>query len=1186
MREFDLNIEKILESWEIYHAVREIIANALDEQVLSQTEDIQIVKKADGWHIIDFGRGLNYHHLTQNENDEKLNSNQLIGRFGVGLKDALATLYRHGIKVQITSKYGIITLNQTSKIGFDDIITLHAQISESINPDMVGTDFLLNGCEDADIEKAKKLFLKFSNEDILESTAFGDVIDISGGSVSSIYINGVKIAEEPNFLFSYNITSLTNQLKKALNRERTNVGRSAYTDRIKSILTACTGANVIQKLVDDLREMGSGNRHDELSWNDVAMYASQKMAELNNDAVFVTTDDLEDAPSIIDDMKQQGLKPVVVPTKLFEKMDDFNTGADSGEHLRTTTRFLKEEKEKLNFEYVDVSNLTADEKAVFSKTDAILELIGGKPWPVKEIRISETIYSSELFTDTVGLWESSCGRITVKRRQLRSLSEYAGTLLHECAHASSGAADVSRIFERELTSTIGCLAERLLSSAGANVVCRFPDFDFSSLGWTYSEEFEAAGIQSLEDICAKPAQAFELKNALEEHIRSCNLSVEACSELVRALEEYDVHIHLDDDVKPDATKLPRFFRNPEITEDEDGNEQLDFEHRQVYNYASWMLPPLLNNITVTEILHHTDDAQIWVETGKYDIVPSKDYSGEIVCYAQKQVFWHELYPYNLLWAIFHGSSFSIITILPNLTSLLSERIDSVLASLEPYEETIIRLHFQYNYRVEDILPLFITQNGAQIECELAVVNEESPLSWGIKHTVERRLDRALRKLRHPSRSKQLRAFVDQPMEMCKRLELELDIHDPIQTITEHTPFHAELQKQNPSLSFENLRQAYLCGKPIHWAAEDLDEKIGAIFPSDHLSYQLLNDTIRHKRVWRLWQPYWLNHPSVKSEYPEFRDMTVEKAYIGDGYCGDYANKAFANMLLIKTATNEIKLYGLNWLARFCTPDKLRFVQYPAQNSACENLYCTVEQKRSEILSKEESDRVFDNISFIEDHFRKLFDYAPMRILRDTIAGTRRWCAWPVSLLRESVLSEPSNVPIIHAFFSEGCSDYTKELISDEMNRLIVLETSTHEKRLYWWADGVLIPHHLADAVLEEVYSTAFSNSTSVDDAPMRKTVIDFCDCCLNDFSLPQSEKEFFTDYLSKMGVTALGRMTIEEMGLSVRAYNCLKRAGINTLHELMQMTEGDLAKVRNLGCTSKEEIINKMRERGLSLKAE
>ncbi|MBT0160853.1 ATP-binding protein, partial [Candidatus Bathyarchaeota archaeon A05DMB-2] len=92
-RLFDLNIEKVLEDWEVYHAIREIIANALDEQVLTKTKEIEISRDAKGsWHIRDFGRGLKYEHLTQNENEEKLShSNLVIGKFGVGLKDALAT---------------------------------------------------------------------------------------------------------------------------------------------------------------------------------------------------------------------------------------------------------------------------------------------------------------------------------------------------------------------------------------------------------------------------------------------------------------------------------------------------------------------------------------------------------------------------------------------------------------------------------------------------------------------------------------------------------------------------------------------------------------------------------------------------------------------------------------------------------------------------------------------------------------------------------------------------------------------------------------------------------------------------------------------------------------------------------------------------------------------------------------
>ncbi|OPY59717.1 MAG: DNA-directed RNA polymerase subunit alpha [Pelotomaculum sp. PtaU1.Bin035] len=61
-------------------------------------------------------------------------------------------------------------------------------------------------------------------------------------------------------------------------------------------------------------------------------------------------------------------------------------------------------------------------------------------------------------------------------------------------------------------------------------------------------------------------------------------------------------------------------------------------------------------------------------------------------------------------------------------------------------------------------------------------------------------------------------------------------------------------------------------------------------------------------------------------------------------------------------------------------------------------------------------------------------------------------------------------------------------------------------------------------------------------------------------------------------------MTIEELDLSVRSYNCLKRAGINTVEELIQRNEDDMMKVRNLGKKSLEEVINKLRELGLLLK--
>ena len=61
-------------------------------------------------------------------------------------------------------------------------------------------------------------------------------------------------------------------------------------------------------------------------------------------------------------------------------------------------------------------------------------------------------------------------------------------------------------------------------------------------------------------------------------------------------------------------------------------------------------------------------------------------------------------------------------------------------------------------------------------------------------------------------------------------------------------------------------------------------------------------------------------------------------------------------------------------------------------------------------------------------------------------------------------------------------------------------------------------------------------------------------------------------------------MSIEELELSVRSFNCLKRASINTVEELTRKTEDDMMKVRNLGKKSLDEVKHKLEELGLGLK--
>jgi len=456
MKKFDLNIEEVLEDWEVYHAIREIIANAIDEQILTNTQDIEIKKEKNYYVIRDYGRGIRYEHLTQNENEEKISNPELvIGKFGVGLKDALATFDRHKISIVIKSKFGDITIDKSSKHGFEDVITLHAIISSPSEIDIVGTKVILNGCTKDDVEKAKSLFLKFSGEQMLEKTQYGEILKKS--SVSKIYINGIKVAEEDNFLFSYNITSLTSAMRKALNRERTHVGRTAYTERVKSILLSSNNEKVARFLVEDLEGYQRGTEHDEMKYIDVAVHAC-KILNTSSSVVFVTPEQLQYDTMAVDNARRDGLSIIVIPETISQKINGLEDL--SGNIIRDLKLYNTEWNQSFEFKFVKPDKLTRSEREIFEKTSEIFKLIGGKPKSIKEVAISETMRREESGSEAVGLWEPDKGRLVIKREQLKNLESYAGTLLHEAAHALSGAGDVSREFESELTNIIGQISAR------------------------------------------------------------------------------------------------------------------------------------------------------------------------------------------------------------------------------------------------------------------------------------------------------------------------------------------------------------------------------------------------------------------------------------------------------------------------------------------------------------------------------------------------------------------------------------------------------------------------------------------------------------------------------------------------------------------------------------------------------
>jgi hypothetical protein len=455
IRKFDLNIEKILEGWEVRHAIREVIANALDEQALTNTPDANIAKGPKGvWHVRDFGRGLRYEHLTQNENKEKLrNSDKVVGKFGVGLKDALATLYRRGVAVAIRSKHGNITLEVTAKHGFSDVATLHALISPPTEPDFVGTDFSFENLADSDISEAKKFFLKFSGETVLDSTSYGQILQRDTKGKARIYVKGLLVAEEEEFAFSYNITALTAAMNRALNRERTNVGRTAYADRVKAMLLDSDSRDVAETLAEDLVRMEQGTSRDEVKWIDVAVHACQ-ILNASEKVVFVTAEQRTSASSAINHALNDGHKVVTVPESIKERLRGMKDMR--GNPVRDLDVYKQEFAESFEFKFVERNKLSAAERIIFDMHERVAELVGRLPGEVKEILISETMRPDFASTcDAAGFWEPANRRIIIKRSELRSLEAFAGTLLHEITHARTGCDDVTQEFEHGLTEALG-----------------------------------------------------------------------------------------------------------------------------------------------------------------------------------------------------------------------------------------------------------------------------------------------------------------------------------------------------------------------------------------------------------------------------------------------------------------------------------------------------------------------------------------------------------------------------------------------------------------------------------------------------------------------------------------------------------------------------------------------------------
>jgi hypothetical protein len=154
-----------------------------------------------------------------------------------------------------------------------------------------------------------------------------------------------------------------------------------------------------------------------------------------------------------------GYEIIVVPETIRRKLPSLRDAL--GNPIRDLDRYRDEWQDSFRFTFIDPSDLSGAERAVWETLPRIFAARGGIAPYVTEVLVSETMRLMEgRYQEAVGVWAPAEGWIIVKRSQLKSLADFAGTVLHELSHALSGAPDMSFEFEQQLTAELGGIVAR------------------------------------------------------------------------------------------------------------------------------------------------------------------------------------------------------------------------------------------------------------------------------------------------------------------------------------------------------------------------------------------------------------------------------------------------------------------------------------------------------------------------------------------------------------------------------------------------------------------------------------------------------------------------------------------------------------------------------------------------------
>jgi len=268
--DIDLNIgQAYLSEWTEGMAIRELIANAMDE---TTNGNIDIKEAPEGvWKITNIRNEIKPENFVIKEG-EKSKKKGKIGKFGIGLKDAIGVLMIRGIGVRIlTSEYEYVA-EYRKKNKFINDKCLFINIYKNTR-EWLGTQVILEKCSDDSIKEAKSHFLIYRDKHrVVDTTEYGDILfEDDENKNGTIYLNGIKIAYESTFLYSYNIKVEKDTLKKGISRERCDLSREVYKDSLKMIINCIKSEDVLREYYKRLIKTRDGSLKGELVYTEAQL---------------------------------------------------------------------------------------------------------------------------------------------------------------------------------------------------------------------------------------------------------------------------------------------------------------------------------------------------------------------------------------------------------------------------------------------------------------------------------------------------------------------------------------------------------------------------------------------------------------------------------------------------------------------------------------------------------------------------------------------------------------------------------------------------------------------------------------------------------------------------------------------------------------------------------------------------